>query len=154
MTRTPPPDNGLDSIIKHRQEKAKYELGRKPWLTSVGENLMVVLDSPLKSTIQNLLGELAALVLQADAGKGQNLEEHRKSAEVGIPSFRSVWASKRLDQVSVRLWAESEAIAGFNNRPFDPDTRRGFCDSCANPFAKEDICCRHCGRQLRQVDEL
>jgi hypothetical protein len=155
MSKRPPtkPDD-LGPLLAHRQEAAKYELGRKPWNVAIGENLLILLDSPLRSTVTNLIGELAALVLLADARSGQNISEHRASAEIPIPSFKPVWAGKRLEQVNRRLWAESEAISAFNNRPWDPDNRRGFCDSCANPFSKEDICCRHGGRQLKTVDEL
>ncbi len=151
MTRKPP-TNDLEPLIKHRQERAKYELGRKPWLTPIGEQLMTVLDSPLRSTVETLLAELAALALLADANKGQALRESR-SAEIPIPSFRPVWAEKKLEQAAYFLWEYAETVASFNNRPYDPDHKHGVCLSCGFKSAKTDLCCRHCGRQRREVTE-
>jgi hypothetical protein len=153
MTRKPP-INELEALTKHRQERALYELGRKPWVTSVGENLLVVLDSPLKATLTNLLAELAALAVMANPMKAAQMREGGRDAEKPIPSFYSAWAERRLEQIDQLLWAETERLAAFTKRPADPSKRPYACLTCGNPPHRDDICCRKCGRQLQQADQL
>jgi hypothetical protein len=121
---------------------------------SIAEDLRLLLASPIGRTLDGFLFELANLELLADANSSPELSEGGKSADVPIPSFRSVWAARKRDQVESRMWAEKEHLAGFLSRPFDPQVRNDLCLSCGQKFSREDICCRHCGRQLRQVDEL
>lgn len=121
---------------------------------SVAEDVRLLLNSPIGRTLDGFLFELANLELLADAHTNVELGEGGRSAETPIPSFRSVWASRKRDQVEARMHAEKEHLAGFLSRPFDPQVRNDLCLSCGQKFSREDICCRHCGRQLKQADEL
>jgi hypothetical protein len=121
---------------------------------SVAEDLRILLQSPIRDTLKQFLFELANLELLAAAGQSADPTRERKSAEIPIPSFRSVWASRKRDQIDIRLWAESEALATFTARPYDPHLRGDLCPTCGHPPTREDICCRHCGRQLKQVDQI
>lgn len=121
---------------------------------SIAEDLLLLLKSPVGRTLDQFLFELANLELLADANQSVDPSRERKNAEVPMPSFRSVWAARKRDQIDARLWAEAEALATFTARPYDPHLRGDLCPTCGHPPSREDLCCRHCGRQLKQVDEI
>jgi hypothetical protein len=140
----------LKQLTKHREVTLLNKVVQR---VPVAEDLLVVLDSKIGRTVEHLLGELAALVVTATAGKGQkpfdpelkDLDPNKVNSDpAGIPSFKPVWAENRLTQLDRRLWEEGESIAAWLHKPSDPDLKEG-CHSCGRNKGLEDLYCRFCG---------
>lgn len=141
------------NLTNRRAQKIMDPNNRQPRTlerVSVAEDLQQVAeaDSRVWATLEKFISEMAALAVHTSANASPNPNEIRSTGEPPLPSFRPAWAAKRLARLDLLLHEEAEALAGFNNRPYDPDSRPGLCGDCGTRGAKADLFCRQCGSRL------
>lgn len=116
--------------------------------TSVAEDLLTVLDSPISNTVDRLLDALAGLVASTSAARSATLESTRgKPQHAPLPQYVSAWAEQIQDQADDRLWELTEELGSFLNRPTDPK-QWAACDHCGNRRLGESSYCGNCGERI------
>lgn len=133
----------LDQLTKTRRRLVANRLAT---VVSVAEDLLSVLDSPLRSTVEDLLSALAALTSMTDPSGSTDWRSRRSpNYDSVIPSPDPAWAKKKVDQIDRQLYELVGMVDGWCHRPYDPHSRRGLCVSCSGKLGREDRHCRHCG---------
>lgn len=135
---------GIDALLRHRTVHTRAALAPH---RSVAEDLATILDTPgIGSTVALLISELATLCTMADARTGAGMNERVGGSRTPpIPSFRPVWAERRLGQVEASLWQEAQSIASWVHHPHNPGRRGRECPVCGGRLSREDLHCRRCG---------
>lgn len=146
----------------HWDEERKQTIRevREASVVSVEEDLMVILGdswsskkgdsgSEIGRIVVNLLDVLATLVTMTSSMRSAPVGQVGKSASRPGPSFTPVWADRRLAQIIARISAETEALAGWLHRPYDPDGRHDVCARCSWKVSREHDFCPKCGLQRR-----
>ena len=134
----------IDTLLRQRTVHTRAALAPH---RSVAEDLVTILETPgIGRTVALLISELAWLCTMADARKGGGMDERVGGSRTPpVPSFRPVWAERRLDQVEACLWQEAQSIASWVHRPHDPGRRERECSVCGGRLGREDLHCRRCG---------
>lgn len=123
-------------------------VGKTAQKTSVGEDLLTVLASPVGDTVEGLLDGLAGLVESASANRSKNPDSVRtKTQDAPLPRFEPAWADYVQGQVDDQLWQLSETVWSFLNRPTDPKTWAA-CEACGNRRIGDSTYCRTCGARI------
>lgn len=116
--------------------------------TSIGEDLLSVLASPVGGTLEGLLDGLAGLVESTSAARSKNPDSLRTRLQhAPLPRFEPAWAEHVQGQVDDQLWQLSESVLSFLNRPTDPKTWAA-CDACGNRRIGESTYCQSCGNRI------
>lgn len=133
----------FDQLTKTRRRLVANRLAT---VVSVGEDLLSVLDSPLRSTVEDLLSALATLTSMTDSSSATDWRARRSpNYNSVLPSPNPAWAKKMIDQIDRHLYELSGMVDGWCHRPYDPHARRGLCVICSGKLGREDRYCRHCG---------
>lgn len=133
----------FDELTKARRRLVANRLAT---VVSVGEDLLTVLDSPLRSTIEDLLSSLATLSASTDPHRSTDWASRRVPGyQSSVPSSDPAWAAHKIDQVDRQLYELAGMVDGWCHRPHDPQARKGLCVACSGKLGREDRHCRHCG---------
>ena len=116
--------------------------------TSIGEDLLTILGSPVASTVERLLDALAGLTESTSAGRAATLDGTKtKTQHAPLPHFNPAWAETVQHQTDDQLWELSETLHSFLNRPTDPRTWSA-CDTCGNKRIGSSSYCQTCGTRI------
>lgn len=133
------------ALSEFRRQQVVHQVAQK---TSIGEDLLAVIESPIGSTVERLLDSLATLAEATSAARGKTLEATRgKPQHAPLPRFDPAWAEQIQSQTDDRLWELTEELTSFLNRPTDPKTWAA-CDTCGNKRLGDSSYCRTCGSRI------
>jgi len=134
----------FDRLTRPRRRLVAHRIAT---VTSIAEDLLTILDSPMQDTIQDLLDTLATLVAMTDPIRSAVWNDSRRRGyESGGHNRIPAWAAIKLEQLDQQLYELAGAVSSWCNRPHDPTTRMGFeCRGCGVRFRRNDVYCSQCG---------
>lgn len=119
-------------------------------LVALGWNVDYRQSSLLALTLNDLIGELAALSELADGNRSVATDRDGRSGvlahEMPIPSFDSAGAARELEKAERRLRQEYEKLAGVVRRPSRPAKPK--CTECGSRERMIDTVCGPCGAKI------
>lgn len=119
-------------------------------LEALGWKLDYRQSSVLALTLENLIGELAALSELADGNRSVATDRDGRSGvlahEMPVPSFDPAAASRELVKAEQRLRQEYEKLAGIVRKPSRP--AREKCTECNKRERLVDTVCGPCGAAI------
>lgn len=135
----------LDRLTAQRRRLVANRVAN---VVPLAADLFDVLDSPLHSTIQELLAALATLATLTDPNQSSDWQRSRSpSAQPPLPDLTPAWAAKKLDQIDRQLDELAGNLNGWLHNPHDPH-RPDLCARCGRKYARDDVHCRQCGTLL------